>query len=117
MIYIRGHRLDFDRWAAAGNQGWSHDELLPYFKRSEHFEPGTSPWHGQHGELNVAEQRSPSPVNQVFYQAATELGWSYNPDFNGPEQEGFGPSMSPRSTASAAARHGPSCTRSCTGRT
>lgn len=91
MIYIRGHRLDFDRWAAAGNQGWSHDELLPYFKRSEHFEPGTSPWHGQHGELNVAEQRSPSPVNQVFYQAATELGWSYNPDFNGPEQEGFGP--------------------------
>ncbi|WOE77093.1 GMC family oxidoreductase N-terminal domain-containing protein [Pseudomonas protegens] len=91
MIYIRGHRHDFDRWAAAGNQGWSHDELLPYFKRSEHFEPGDSPWHGQHGELNVAEQRSPSTVNQVFYEAAAELGWSYNPDFNGPEQEGFGP--------------------------
>ncbi|NBF03919.1 alcohol dehydrogenase [Pseudomonas sp. Fl5BN2] len=91
MIYIRGHRLDFDRWAAAGNQGWSHDELLPYFKRSEHFEPGASPWHGQHGELNVAEQRSPSPVNSVFYQAATELGWNYNPDFNSAEQEGFGP--------------------------
>ncbi|MGE8415991.1 MAG: GMC family oxidoreductase [Pseudomonas sp.] len=91
MIYIRGHRHDYDQWAAAGNQGWSHDELLPYFKRSEHFEPGASPWHGQHGELNVAEQRSPSPINGVFFEAATELGWSYNPDFNGPEQEGFGP--------------------------
>ncbi len=91
MIYIRGHRHDYDQWAAAGNQGWSHDELLPYFKRSEHFEPGASPWHGQQGELNVAEQRSPSPVNGVFFEAATELGWSYNPDFNGPEQEGFGP--------------------------
>ncbi|MGC5703290.1 GMC family oxidoreductase N-terminal domain-containing protein [Pseudomonas sp. NFXW11] len=91
MIYIRGHRQDFDHWAAAGNQGWSHAELLPYFMRSEHFEPGDAPWHGRNGELNVAEQRSPSPVNSVFYEAARELGWSYNPDFNGPEQEGFGP--------------------------
>ncbi|PXX59613.1 Choline dehydrogenase [Pseudomonas sp. LAMO17WK12:I10] len=91
MIYIRGHRSDYDRWAAAGNQGWSYDELLPYFLRSEHFEPGASPWHGQGGELNVAAQRSPSPINEVFYQAAQELGWRYNPDFNGEEQEGYGP--------------------------
>lgn len=91
MIYIRGHRSDYDRWAAAGNQGWGYDELLPYFLRSEHFEPGASPWHGQGGELNVTTQRSPSPVNQVFYKAAAELGWHYNPDFNGEEQEGYGP--------------------------
>ncbi|MBD8491607.1 choline dehydrogenase [Pseudomonas syringae] len=91
MIYIRGHRHDYDRWAAAGNQGWSYDELLPYFRRSEHFEPGDSPWHGQQGELNVASLRSPAPVNQVFYDAAAELGWRYNPDFNGEEQEGYGP--------------------------
>lgn len=91
MIYIRGHRSDYDRWAAAGNQGWSYDELLPYFLRSEHFEHGASPWHGQGGELNVAAQRSPSPINEVFYQAAQELGWRYNPDFNGEEQEGYGP--------------------------
>jgi choline dehydrogenase len=91
MIYIRGHRNDYDRWAAAGNPGWSYDELLPYFLRSEHFEPGASPWHGQGGELNVAAQRSPSPINPVFYQAAKELGWHYNPDFNGEEQEGYGP--------------------------
>lgn len=91
MIYIRGQRQDYDRWAAAGNQGWAYDELLPYFKRSERFEPGASPWHGQHGELNVAKQRSLSPVNPVFFEAAAELGWNYNEDFNGADQEGYGP--------------------------
>lgn len=91
MIYIRGDRNDYDRWAAAGNRGWSYDELLAYFRRSEHFEPGESQWHGCGGELNVAEQRSPSPVNQVFYEAAAELGWPYNADFNGEQQEGIGP--------------------------
>ena len=91
MIYIRGDRHDYDRWAALGNRGWGYDELLPYFRRSEHFEPGESHWHGRGGELNVAEQRSPSPINQVFYQAADEMGWHYNADFNGEQQEGIGP--------------------------
>lgn len=91
MIYIRGDRHDYDRWASLGNRGWSYNELLPYFRRSEHFEPGESPWHGRGGELNVATQRSPSPINQVFYQAADEMGWSYNADFNGEQQEGIGP--------------------------
>jgi len=91
MIYIRGDRHDYDRWAAAGNRGWSYDDLLPYFRRSEHFEPGESPWHGRGGELNVAEQRSPSSINQVFYQAGKEMGWAYNADFNGEQQEGIGP--------------------------
>ncbi|MDW3715675.1 MULTISPECIES: GMC family oxidoreductase [unclassified Pseudomonas] len=91
MIYIRGHRHDYDQWAAQGNRGWSYDEVLPYFRRSEHFEPGASAWHGQGGELNVAELRSPSAVNAVFYQAGEELGWRYNADFNGSDQEGIGP--------------------------
>lgn len=91
MIYIRGDRNDYDQWAADGNRGWSYDELLPYFRRSEHFEPGASHYHGQGGELNIAEQRSPSAVNEVFYQAAKEMGWSYNADFNGEQQEGIGP--------------------------
>lgn len=91
MIYIRGDRNDYDQWAADGNQGWSYDELLPYFRRSEHFEPGASHYHGQGGELNIAEQRSPSAVNEVFYQAAKEMGWRYNADFNGKQQEGIGP--------------------------
>ncbi len=91
MIYIRGNRYDYDHWAALGNHGWGYDDVLPYFRRSEHFEPGESPWHGRGGELNVADLRSPSPVNSVFYQAAEELGWRYNEDFNGAEQEGIGP--------------------------
>ena len=91
MIYIRGNRRDYDHWAALGNQGWGYEAVLPYFRRSEHFEPGESPWHGRGGEMNVAELRSPSPVNDVFYQAADELGWHYNEDFNGAEQEGIGP--------------------------
>ncbi|MDA8483719.1 GMC family oxidoreductase N-terminal domain-containing protein [Pseudomonas resinovorans] len=91
MIYIRGNRHDYDHWASLGNRGWSYGDVLPYFLRSELFEPGESSWHGRGGELNVSELRSPSPVNQVFYQAAEELGWRYNADFNGPEQEGIGP--------------------------
>lgn len=91
MIYIRGDRHDYDRWASLGNRGWSYDELLPYFRHSEHFEPGESPWHGRGGELNVAAQRSPGPINQVFFQAAEEMGWPYNADFNGERQEGIGP--------------------------
>ncbi|WP_426335124.1 GMC family oxidoreductase N-terminal domain-containing protein [Pseudomonas aeruginosa] len=91
MIYIRGDRHDYDRWASLGNRGWSYDELLPYFRRSEHFEPGESPWHGRGGELNVATQRSPGPINQVFFRAAEEMGWPYNADFNGERQEGIGP--------------------------
>lgn len=91
MIYIRGDRNDYDHWAAEGNQGWSYEALLPYFRRSEHFEPGESPYHGQGGELNVAEQRSPSAVNEVFYQAAAQMGWRYNADFNAEQQEGIGP--------------------------
>ncbi len=90
MIYVRGHRSDYDQWEAAGNRGWGYDALLPYFQRSEHFEPGPSPWHGQNGGLNVARQRSLAPVNAVFHEAGAQMGWHYNDDFNGAEQEGYG---------------------------
>ena len=53
MIYIRGHRADYDHWASLGNDDWSYDDLLPYFERSEHFEPGDATYHGQDGPLNV----------------------------------------------------------------
>ena len=54
MIYIRGHREDYDHWAALGNEGWSYEDVLPSFKRSERFEPGDSAYHGQDGPLNVS---------------------------------------------------------------
>lgn len=90
MIYVRGNRHDYDDWAAQGNIGWRYDEVLPYFKKSERFEGPANEWHGNSGELNVAQQRCDSPVNKVFLQAAQELGWPTNDDFNGREQEGVG---------------------------
>ncbi|AYN96973.1 choline dehydrogenase [Pseudomonas sp. LTJR-52] len=90
MIYIRGNRADYDHWKALGNNGWGYDDVLPYFKKSENFEPALSEWHNQGGELNVAEQRAHSSINNVFFEAADELGWPHNNDFNAGEQEGIG---------------------------
>ncbi|HEX4113612.1 MAG TPA: GMC family oxidoreductase N-terminal domain-containing protein [Stellaceae bacterium] len=90
MVYIRGHRNDYDGWAALGLPGWSFDAVLPYFTRHEHHEAGASPHHGVGGELNVAKLRSPSPIALAFVDAAAETQYRRNPDFNGAEQDGFG---------------------------
>lgn len=90
MVYIRGHRSDYDHWAALGNSGWSWDEVLPYFKRSEHNERGPDAFHGTGGPLNVADLRSDDSLRQVFERAAREAGFPANRDFNGAEQEGLG---------------------------
>jgi len=90
MIYLRGQREDYDHWAALGNPGWSFDELLPYFKRSEHNERGADAWHGGAGPLNVADLRSPNPFAQAFVEAGVQAGYPLNPDFNGASQEGVG---------------------------
>lgn len=90
QVYIRGHKWDYDNWAAHGNDGWSYEEVLPYFKRSEHREAGADDFHGQGGELNVAPLRDPSPVNEAFLKSCEELQIQRNPDFNGAEQEGVG---------------------------
>ena len=91
MCYIRGHRDDYDQWAAQGAHGWSFDQVLPYFKRSEHQERGADAFHGQGGPLNVADLRSPNPLGQVFIAAAEQSGLAKNLDFNGATQEGIGP--------------------------
>lgn len=88
MAYVRGHRNDYDRWATAGNTGWSYDEVLPYFKRSENNETFGEPFHGQYGPLNVADQRSDNPFTQHFIDAAVQAGHAFNPDINGADQEG-----------------------------
>ncbi|MGA1288825.1 MAG: GMC family oxidoreductase [Rubrivivax sp.] len=90
MIYARGHPADYDGWAAAGNPGWSWDEVLPYFKRSEHNERGADAWHGTDGPLNVADLRSPSRLRDAFVQAGVQAGHRHNADFNGADQEGVG---------------------------
>jgi choline dehydrogenase-like flavoprotein len=90
MIYLRGPRADYDAWAAAGNPGWSFDELLPYFKKSEHNERGADALHGTGGPLNVMDLRSPNRFGPVFVDAAVQAGYPRNADFNGPVQEGVG---------------------------
>ncbi|EMA55956.1 MULTISPECIES: GMC family oxidoreductase [Halococcus] len=90
MIYIRGHRADYDYWASLGNEGWSYDDMLPYFERSEHFEPGDATHHGQGGPLNVTTPRSPRSLSETFVDAAVEVGNARNDDFNGEHQEGVG---------------------------
>jgi choline dehydrogenase len=87
MVYVRGNRIDFDGW---NQPGWSFDELLPYFTRSEDNERGESFYHGVGGPLSVADGRSKNPMSAAFVEAATEAGYSYNEDFNGADQEGFG---------------------------
>ena len=90
MVYVRGHRSDYDHWAELGNPGWSYDELLPYFKRSEHNASFDNEFHGQGGPLHVQELQSNNPFQQVYKQAALQAGFTLNNDFNGAEQEGLG---------------------------
>jgi choline dehydrogenase-like flavoprotein len=90
MIYARGHRADYDHWAAEGNAGWGYDDVLPYFKRAEHNERGADAFHGTGGPLNVMDLRSPNRFGPVFIAAAQQAGFPHNPDFNGENQEGVG---------------------------
>ena len=90
MVYIRGHRSDYDHWAALGNTGWSYDDVLPYFKHSENNETHGGQFHGQSGPLRVSELRSDNPFQQLYVEAGKQAGFPINPDFNGPEQEGIG---------------------------
>ncbi|MBE3558775.1 MAG: GMC family oxidoreductase N-terminal domain-containing protein, partial [Ktedonobacteraceae bacterium] len=90
MIYHRGSRVDYDAWQAAGNEGWSYSDLLPYFKKAEDQEWGASEYHGEHGPLAVADLRTVNPLTSLFLKACEELDLPYTPDFNGAQEEGVG---------------------------
>lgn len=90
MVYIRGNRADYDYWAQLGNRGWSYQDVLPYFMRSENRHAANSPYHGQAGPLHVTPARRSNPLFDAFVKAGVEAGYPFNPDFNGAEQEGFG---------------------------
>jgi choline dehydrogenase len=90
MIYIRGNALDYDRWESLGNPGWGFAEVLPYFKKSENQERGSSAYHGTGGPLNIADLRYVNPLTRAFLSAAGELGIPSNPDFNAQVQDGAG---------------------------
>ncbi|MEM7404601.1 MAG: GMC family oxidoreductase N-terminal domain-containing protein, partial [Pseudomonadota bacterium] len=91
MLYIRGQHRDYDIWAQYGNKGWSFDDVLPYFKRSENQERGEDTFHGTGGPLNVCDQNErDNPVCDAVIAAAESLGIPANNDVNGADQEGFG---------------------------
>jgi choline dehydrogenase len=90
LIHIRGQREDFDGWAAAGNAGWSHAELLLFFKRSERHALGAGEHHGGDGPLWVSDLTERHPLCEAFIGAGRSLGLARNDDFNGATQEGVG---------------------------
>jgi len=90
MCYCRGHRKDYDDWAAAGARGWAFDEVLPFFRRGEDQENGACEFHGSGGPLSVQNLRHTNPLSAVFIEAAAQAGHPLTDDFNGPRQRGFG---------------------------
>lgn len=91
MVYIRGHALDYDRWAFKENcPGWSYQEILPYFKRAETREKGGDAYHGDKGPLNVHTGDQQNPLFEAFIEAAQQAGYAKTEDMNGYRQEGFG---------------------------
>ena len=90
MVYIRGQAEDFDHWRQLGNTGWSFDDVLPYFKRSEHQTRGADGYHGTGGPLCVSDVADRHPICEGFIDAAMSLGFPRNDDFNGASQDGVG---------------------------
>ena len=94
MIYVRGDRADFDSWAASGAKGWSYEELLPHFVRTEDQQRGeeefTKPWHGRGGPLTANNLHNPHPVSLAMVQAAIQAGMPACKDFNNGHPDGAG---------------------------
>ena len=91
LVYNRGQAADYDHWAQLGNRGWSYDDVLPYFKRSERrIGPGDDAYHGREGDTVVTDIDWKHPLCDAFIEGAVESGLPRNPDYNGASQEGVG---------------------------
>ena len=90
LLYIRGQRQDYDHWRQLGNAGWSFEDILPYFMKSEDQQNGADDFHGTGNELAVQNMRAKRDICEALINAAGELGVQRNADFNGAEQEGAG---------------------------
>ena len=95
MIYVRGHARDFDHWRDQGADGWGYADVLPYYKRMEDWHDGghggDAGWRGQGGPLHVTRGKRDNPLVQAFVQAGAQAGYPVTGDYNGQQQEGFGP--------------------------
>lgn len=90
LLYVRGQHQDYDHWAQMGCTGWSFEQCLPFFKKSENFERGGDEIRGSGGPLNVMDMPSTHELLDAFIDAGEQAGYPRNPDYNGKDQEGFG---------------------------
>ncbi|MEZ5913955.1 MAG: choline dehydrogenase, partial [Paracoccaceae bacterium] len=95
MVYVRGHARDFDHWEEAGASGWAYADVLPYFKRMENWHDGghggDAGWRGQSGPLHITRGPRKNPLYHAFVEAGRQAGYPVTEDYNGRQQEGFGP--------------------------
>ena len=95
MVYVRGHAYDFDHWRDQGADGWGYADVLPYYKRMESWDDGghggDPSWRGRGGPLHVTRGTMENPLTRAFIEAGHEAGYPVTPDYNGAQQEGFGP--------------------------
>ncbi len=95
MVYVRGHAGDYDHWAESGADGWSYADVLPYFKRMENWhesgQGGDPDWRGSDGPLHISRGPRNNPLHGAFVEAGRQAGYPVTDDYNGQQQEGFGP--------------------------
>jgi choline dehydrogenase len=95
MVWVRGHARDFDHWAEQGAEGWAYADVLPYFRRLEDWRPGPKvadpAWRGRGGPVHVTRGRRANPLYHAFVEAGRQAGFEVTADYNGAQQEGFGP--------------------------
>src|SRR5712672_199278 len=96
MLYVRGNPADYDGWAQMGCRGWSYSDVLPHFKKSEHYVSGSSEYRGKGGPLLVEDYRTILPLTHRFVEAAQQVGFPFTADYNGAQQEGVGYSQMTR---------------------
>ena len=89
LVYVRGQARDYDTWAQLGNRGWSFDDVLPVFKRMEHYEEGADDWRAQGGPVRVSVAPDQNPIYTAIFMAGDALGIARNDDYNGESQEGI----------------------------
>ncbi|GFD66881.1 choline dehydrogenase [Alteromonas sp. KUL106] len=92
MVYVRGHAKDFDEWESHGAQGWNYQACLPYFQKAETWYKGNDAYRGGNGELGVNNgNEMKNPLYKAFIKAGEQAGYDITSDYNGKQQEGFGP--------------------------
>jgi choline dehydrogenase len=91
MVYVRGHARDFDTWEEMGADGWGFRHVLPYFKRMESSHGGEEGWRGTDGPMHMKRGSRLNPLYQAFIEAGRQAGYPVTDDYNGRQQEGFGP--------------------------